>query len=334
MKHSDQDRTRAQNFISLFVTLCLGLSLCGCAATNGSDADAGVSSDTAAIAASSSDNRQEYKTTAVSESTFDYAQVPEFNGTASVQINDNAPYFTADDIAYAKSNPGFESYGEQDHLARCTACWASVGAETMPAEGEERDEIGQVKPSGWHTVKYDSVDGKYLYNRCHLLGWQLTDENANIDNLITGTRYLNIEGMLPYENNVAAYVKRTGNHVLYRVTPVFMNDELVARGVLMEARSFEDDGAGLSFCVWCYNVQPGIDIDYVDGNSSEAHSEVVSSEDQPQMRSYILNTKSGKFHLESCSQVEKMSSANKKEVESTREGMIASGYTPCGTCNP
>ena len=140
--------------------------------------------------------------------------------------------------------------------------------------------------------------------------------------------------MLPYENNVAAYVKRTGNHVLYRVTPVFVNDELVARGVLMEARSVDDDGAGLSFCVWCYNVQPGIEIDYVDGNSSEAQSKVASSEAQTQACSYVLNTKSGKFHLECCTQVEKMSSANKKEIESTREGMIASGYTPCGICNP
>ena len=145
-----------------------------------------------------------------------------------------------------------------------------VGQELMPADGEKRGSIGQVKPTGWHTVKYDCVDGKYLYNRCHLIGWQLTAENANKQNLITGTRYLNIEGMLPFENMVADYVKETGNHVLYRVTPVFEGSNLVASGVQMEAWSVEDDGEGICFNVYCYNVQPGVEIDYASGESQAA----------------------------------------------------------------
>lgn len=284
---------------------------------------------------------------------FDYSQVPAFDGTASVQMNGNVPYFTADDVQYAKDNPGYEHYGEQDRLARCTVASASVGKETMPAEGEERGEIGQIKPTGWHTVKYESVSGKYLYNRCHLIGWQLTDENSNINNLITGTRFMNVDGMLKYEDDVAAYVKSTGNHVLYRVTPVFLDDDLVARGVLMEARSIEDDGAGLQFCVWAYNAQPGITIDYVDGNSEEtpllpaagessaSGSEGSSNADSmasdassAQVKSYVLNTNTKKFHVPGCSSVKKMKDANRQDVESTRSDLIAQGYQPCQKCNP
>ncbi len=209
-----------------------------------------------------------------------------------------------------------------------------------------------MKPTGWKTVKYDSVEGRYLYNRCHLLGWQLTDENANAANLITGTRFMNVDGMLPHENDVASYVRRTGNHVLYRVTPVFEGDELVARGVLMEARSVEDAGAGLSFCYWAYNAQPGISIDYADGSSAEmaalpaagessASDEAASAEASAsaassleQTQAYVLNTSSGKFHLPTCEAVSKMSGSNKKQLESTRESMIAQGYEPCGKCNP
>lgn len=284
---------------------------------------------------------------------FDYSQVPAFDGTASVQMNGNVPYFIADDIQYAKDNPGYEHYGEQDRLARCTVASASVGKETMPAEGEERGEIGQIKPTGWHTVKYESVSGKYLYNRCHLIGWQLTDENSNINNLITGTRFMNVDGMLKYEDDVAAYVKSTGNHVLYRVTPVFLDDDLVARGVLMEARSVEDEGAGLQFCVWAYNAQPGITIDYVDGNSEEtpllpAAGESSASESEgssnagstasdaspAQVKSYVLNTNTKKFHVPGCSSVNKMKAANRQDVESTRSDLIAQGYEPCQKCNP
>ena len=268
-------------------------------------------------------------------------------------MNGNVPYFTADDIQYAKDNPGYEHYGEQDRLARCTVASASVGKETMPAEGEERGDIGQIKPTGWHTVKYESVDGKYLYNRCHLIGWQLTDENSNLNNLITGTRFMNVDGMLKYEDDVAAYVKSTGNHVLYRVTPMFLDDDLVARGVLMEARSVEDEGAGLQFCVWAYNAQPGITIDYVDGNSEETPllpaagessasgsegssnaGSAASDASSAQVKSYVLNTNTKKFHVPGCSSVKKMKDANRQDVESTRSDLMAQGYEPCQKCNP
>lgn len=181
-------------------------------------------------------------------------------------INDNLPYFTTDELAAATKS--YESYAELDALGRCGVCIASVGVDLMPTE--ERGEIGDIKPSGWNQAKYsDLIEGNYLYNRCHLIGYQLSGENANVQNLITGTRYLNTEGMLPFENEVAEYVKTTGNHVLYRVTPIFDGDNLVASGVLMEAESVEDEGSGVRFCVYCYNVQPGITIDYSDGSSEK-----------------------------------------------------------------
>lgn len=187
--------------------------------------------------------------------------VPAYDGEPYAVINGNVPYFTEEEITAAS----FEIYGDLDALGRCTVCWASVGQDLMPTE--PRGSIGSVKPTGWHTEKYDFVDGKYLYNRCHLIGFQLTAENANPKNLITGTRYLNVQGMLPFENMVADYVKETGYHVMYRVTPQFEGEELVARGVLMEAYSVEDSGDGVLFCVYCYNVQPGVVIDYATGES-------------------------------------------------------------------
>ena len=190
--------------------------------------------------------------------------IPEFSDSPYVTINDNVPYFTEDEL----TTDAFETYSELDDLGRCGVAYANVCQELMPTE--DRGEIGQVKPTGWHTVKYDFVSGKYLYNRCHLLGYQLTGENANEQNLITGTRYLNVEGMLPFENMVADYVQETDNHVLYRVTPIFEGDELVARGVLMEALSVEDDGEGICFNVYCYNNQPGVIIDYATGESQAA----------------------------------------------------------------
>lgn len=190
--------------------------------------------------------------------------IPPFTDTPYVQINGNVPYFTEEDMTIKS----YETYAQLDSLGRCGEVMACIGQDLMPTE--ERGSIGQVKPSGWQTVKYDFVDGKYLYNRCHLIGYQLTGENANRQNLITGTRYLNTEGMLPFENMVADYVKETGNHVLYRVTPIFEGDELVARGVLMEAKSVEDNGEGILFCVYVYNNQPGVEIDYRTGKSKLA----------------------------------------------------------------
>lgn len=192
-----------------------------------------------------------------------YVDVPAYAGDAYIAVNGNEPYFSEEEL----SSVSYEEYSELDGLGRCGVCVASVGQDIMPAK--ERESIGDVKPTGWHTVKYEGVvDGNYLYNRCHLLGFQLTGENANVRNLITGTRYMNVEGMLPFENMVADYVKETGNHVMYRVTPLFDGDNLVADGVLMEAKSVEDDGEGVLFNVFCYNVQPGIVIDYTTGESS------------------------------------------------------------------
>ena len=186
-----------------------------------------------------------------------------YSGSASIAINGNVPYFSEGDLLQTAS---FEFYNPLDSLGRCGVVYACIGRDLMPTEA--RGEIGQIKPSGWHTVKYNGViDQNYLYNRCHLIGYQLTGNNADARNLITGTRFLNVEGMLPLENRVADYIKESGNHVLYRVTPLFEGDNLLASGVLMEARSLEDDGEGVEFCVYCYNVQPNILIDYADGSS-------------------------------------------------------------------
>ena len=211
----------------------------------------------------------------------------------------------------------------------------------MPTE--ERGSIGSVKPTGWHTVKYDNVDGKYLYNRCHLIGYQLSGENANTKNLITGTRYLNIQGMLPFENMVADYVKETGNHVMYRVTPIFEGDNLLANGVLMEGYSVEDKGAGVSYCVFAYNVQPGIEIDYATGEKTATVTPTPSPEPEKQepatgseasQADYILNTNTKKFHYPTCSSVNDMKEKNKQEFFGTRDEAISNGYSPCGRCKP
>ena len=187
--------------------------------------------------------------------------IPAFSGDAYVAINGNVPFFVEEEY----TTESYEYYSELDELGRCGVTMACIGVDIMPTE--DRGEIGSVKPSGWQSVKYDIVEGKYLYNRCHLIGFQLAGENANKKNLITGTRYLNIEGMLPFENLVADYVKETENHVLYRVTPIFEGDNLVASGVVMEGWSVEDEGEGVCFCVFAYNAQPGIEIDYATGDS-------------------------------------------------------------------
>lgn len=217
-----------------------------------------------AQAAASSSAQASESAAAEESAVFSLSMVPEYGKKPYAVINGNVPYFTEDEI----TDVSFERYSELDSLGRCGAAFASVGSDLMPEE--ERGEIGAVRPSGWQTVKYDIVDGKYLYNRCHLIGYQLTGENANPKNLITGTRYLNINGMLDFENMTGDYIRWSGNHVMYRVTPYYSGDELVARGVLMEARSVEDNGKGICFCVWCYNVQPGVSIDYATGKSTLA----------------------------------------------------------------
>lgn len=254
-----------------------------------------------------------------------------YQGKAYTVINDNNPDFTEPDM----TTDSFETYGELDELGRCTTAYVNIGRDLMPTE--KRGTIGEVKPSGWQTVKYDNVDGNYLYNRCHLIGYQLTGENANEKNLVTGTRYLNVEGMLPFENMVADYIKETDNHVLYRVTPVFDGDNLVANGVQMEAKSVEDNGDGILFNVFCFNVQPGISIDYSNGNS---HLDVSVSESDPEtsdsanIQTYILNTNTKKFHKESCSSAQNMKSSNRQEYTGKRQELIDKGYEPCSVCKP
>lgn len=245
--------------------------------------------------------------------------IPEFTGEAYVVINGNVPYFTEEDY----TTESFESYSELDLLGRCGAAYASIGTDLMPVK--EREDIGMIKPSGWHTVKYDCVEKKYLYNRSHLIGYQLTGENANERNLITGTRYMNAQGMLPFENLVADYVRQSENHVLYRVTPIFKGNNLLAEGVLMEGWSVEDNGEGICFNVFVYNVQPGIEIDYATGESRL--SDTVQTH-------YILNTNRKKFHYSTCLSVQDMSEKNKQEYVGDRKNLIMQGYEPCGSCQP
>lgn len=194
---------------------------------------------------------------------YDIEQIPEYNGKYYVIINNNEPNFTDEE----KTTTSFEQYSNLDSLGRCGVAYANIGIDLMPTE--KRGSIGMIKPSGWHTIKYDNIDGKYLYNRCHLIGYQLTGENANEKNLITCTRYMNTVGMLEFENKVASYIKETNNHVLYRVTPIFNEEDLLAKGVQMEALSVEDNGKGIKFNIFVYNVQDGININYSNGNSNK-----------------------------------------------------------------
>lgn len=257
--------------------------------------------------------------------------IPAYDGEASITIEDNVPDFSEED---KKSTEAFEYYSDLDELGRCGEAYANICKEQMPTE--ERQGIGQVKPSGWQTVKYNElIEGNYLYNRCHLIGYQLAGENANEKNLITGTRYLNITGMLEFENMVAEYVEETNHHVLYRVTPHFEGTNLVADGVRIEAWSVEDDGEGICFDVFCYNVQPGIEIDYANGNSwvsEESTQKEARADLNQEEREYVLNLNTRKIHLPDCSSVSDMSWKNKKVVKGTMEKIQKKGYTPCKNC--
>lgn len=282
-----------------------------------------------------------------------YENLGGYNGDPCVAVNEGVPFFTSEEMAKGV----FEEYSDFDELGRCGAAFACIGPEIMPFE--ERGKIGDIRPTGWHTVKYDVIADRYLYNRCHLIGYQLAGENANEKNLITGTRFLNTEGMLPWENLVADYVKRTGNHVLYRVTPYFEKDNLVASGVLMEAYSIEDHGEGVCFNVFCYNIQPGIVIDYATGDSyldekwaetaesvfMEAENERTRTEQaseppeftEPQSEQecdYVLNINTMKFHIPSCDSVLSMKEKNKSLFSGERETLIENGFSPCKRCNP
>lgn len=254
---------------------------------------------------------------------YSLSSIPEYAGEPYVELNGNVPEF-AEELFTTQS---YEFYTDLDQIGRCGACYANIGPDLMPTE--ERGSISSVHPSGWVQAQYDCVDGKNLFNRCHLIGYQLTGENANDHNLITGTRYLNVEGMLPFENQVAEYIRETGHHVLYRVTPIFEGSDLVASGVEMEAQSVEDDT--ISFHVYCYNVQPGVVIDYATGESHLAELNIESASEDA---TYILNTNGKKFHLPDCSSVDTMKEENKVSYTGSREGLIAQGYSPCGRCKP
>lgn len=275
---------------------------------------------------------------------------PAYEGEPSCVINGDKPFFTREELDAAE---GLE-FSELDELGRCGPAVGVLGMETRPTE--KRGPIGTVRPSGWHTIRYDDrIEDRYLYNRCHLVGYQLCGVNADPRNLITGTRYMNIEGMLPVENAVNAHIGLNKDHVLYRVTPVFLGDDLLASGVLIEALSVEDRGRGLSLCRYVFNVQPGVLIDTRDGTSEadpawvpperglQALEELEPAEDvldralpdsEIVTRQYILNTKTGKFHLPGCSYASGIQEENRELFEGDREALLEQGYSPCGRCKP
>lgn len=324
--------------LCLIVTLCL-ISLMGCSQPeNNADKN------------STFQQVETNQNTSKNNASVNLKNIPAFSDKAYIVINNNNPGFTESDY----STKSFETYSNLDSLGRCGVAYANIGKDLMPTE--KRGDISSVKPSGWHSIKYDNVDGKSLYNRCHLIGYQLTAENANAKNLITGTRYLNVDGMLPFENMVADYIKETGNHVLYRVTPIFEGDNLVASGVQMEAKSVEDKGKGICFNIYAYNNQPGITIDYANGdsyltatgkngassntdskNSSSSKNNSSNSnknQSSTSTENYVLNTDSHKFHKPSCADAKKISASNKEDYNGSREQLISEGYVPCKKCNP
>lgn len=259
--------------------------------------------------------------------------LPAYSGSAYTVLNDNQPNFSASEL----TTVGYEKYANLDSLGRCGVALASCGKEIMPTDGEERGSISSIKPTGWVQAKYDGISGGYLWNRCHLIGWQLSAENANKQNLITGTRYMNIEGMLPFENMVADYIRETGNHVAYRITPIFEGNNLVCSGVQMEAYSIEDAGDGICFNVYCYNVQPGISINYATGDSSGPSSSTTTitpsieqdntNDNQAASGDMVWIPNSGsKYHSRSgCSNMKNPRQVTKQEAENE-------GYEPCKKC--
>ncbi len=260
----------------------------------------------------------------------DLQNIPPYTGEPYIVLKQNRPGFDKEELT-AES---YERYGPLDALGRCTAAEASIGRDCMPTK--KRGSIGQVKPSGWKTVRYDFVDGKYLYNRCHLIGYQLTAENANERNLITGTRAMNVDGMLPFEDMVADYIKETGNHVMYRVTPIYKGNNLVASGVEMEGMSVEDEGAGISFHIYAYNNQPGVTIDYATGDSrlqSEKREQKEQGENE-EKQLYVVNTNTEKFHKPDCASVSQMKDSNRKKFRGKRQQLVEQGYEPCANCRP
>lgn len=341
--------------------LLLILSVCLTSCGNQGQTDSGKDSNTQSGTKVAAEDHSAEEKGSDSESYVTVDDVPAYSGEPYVEVNDNQPEFTEEEL----TTVSYEDYSELDELGRCRTAEACIGQDLMPTEA--RESISSVKPTGWRNKSYDTVDGGYVYNRCHLIGFQLTGENANEENLITGTRYMNVEGMLPFEDEVAAYIEETDNHVMYRVTPVFEGDDLVASGVQMQAESVEDDGVGISFNVYVYNVQPYVVIDYktgenwegdeiaepegkwadgteADPSDSKSDSKINAKTDSAatskaeakdtKEQTYILNKNTKKFHKPECSGAKKIKAKNKGEYTGSRQTLIDEGYEPCGNCNP
>lgn len=325
----------AKRFQAVLAALLIALSFCviGCSAShidNSALDDASyqqpvIEEGSSGAEGGLSDQPEEAASPAPQEATY-----PDYDGTVLyVRLNDGNPSFSTDDLA---SNAAWESYSPLDALGRVGVASACIGRESMPTS--ERESISEITPSGWVQNKYDFVDNGYVYNRAHLIGFQLTGENANERNLMTGTRSMNLT-MLDFENRVADYIETTGNHVLYRVTPNFVGSELVARGVQMEAMSVEDSGQGISLNVYVFNVEPGVAIDYATGENyadGTRGAQSAPSSSAEASADYVLNTNSKKIHVPTCDSVSKMSAKNRKDVHDTLSNLEAQGYEPCKNC--
>ena len=327
-------RKRLTVVLALLLSLCLSLGSCqeivvpadGASSRNVSKTTAQQSAGVRETAEQEigGSATEESAPSVISPNSFDLKNVPAYADRAYVTINDNRPYFRQEDL----SVQSYEYYGSLDTLGRCTVTIACVGRDLMPTG--DRGSISEVRPTGWHSVDYEIVNGDSLYNRCHLIGWQLTGENANRENLVTGTRYMN-EAMIPFESMVADYIKETGNHVMYRSTPIFEGDHLLCSGILLEAYSVEDDGEGICFNVYLYNVQPGIELNYQTGESKLAEGE--TNRDVPANATYIINVKSKKYHRLDSKYYQNLTS-NMEYTTLSKAELEAKGYEPCGTCKP
>ncbi len=333
---------RKWGLLSLYLCFILSLVACSVEETSTSDSEYTSTQEYVTETANLETNTTNKSPSTASSDTDSVSldEIPSYSGSPYIVINDNIPFFTDDEL----TDVSFETYSDLDSLGRCGVALASIGLDLMPTE--DRESISSVYPSGWEQAAYDSVDGGYLYNRSHLIGFQLTGENANEENLITGTRSMNVDGMLPFENMVADYISETGNHVYYRVTPIFEGNNLLATGVLMEAKSVEDDGEGILFNVFCYNAQDGISIDYETGESTlgtsistnsidaTTTSNTTTSTEENEDITYILNVNTLKIHLPECSSVSQMNEENKAETNESLDTLHDQGYEDCKSCNP
>ncbi len=334
----------AASLASLLLAACLVFGGCS---TQGSGIGAG---QTPSVDQTSANSQATDAARTESAARATIADIPQYSGALCIDINDGQPGFTEED----RTRDAFMQFSDLDFEGRCGEAFACIGPDTVSSEA--RGDISSVHPSGWVQRKYSFVDDGVLYNRCHLIAHQLCGENANEKNLITGTRTFNVEGMLYYEELVGNYVRSTGNHVLYRVTPLFAANDLVARGVQMEAESIEDGGAAIRFNVFVYNVEPGVEIDYVTGESWESSATVAAtskgeatrtsaktgdaslssttSSEESVQQDYVLNVKNKKFHKPGCTAANDIASANRQDFTGTREELISRGYSPCGQCKP